>query len=294
MQSQKVIVDTNVIVAASIIENISGLDVPVKHEFYDQSIRLFSIFKKQPQERIGIAVPTVKREAFKVLTRAVKSVFLNGISNDRRVKQHFYDAAVAIINSSESKMRDLFVRLIAERPPEWQIQRNLQIVNRMSNDISNTWNKQYKQKYQRIRQSQKRAKPITTEKYWKDEQKEEVFYTHTEQVHVESIQIERFMKKFPNPMDSRILAETISVKEKYCKMNEDYVFFIASCDTGFFSPYIAANGAKSDKVTKEIHNRFKITCDHPQEIYGFIGGYTLESPQTNPTIDSMGKEDQSI
>ena len=56
----KVIVDTNVVVAASVIENISELDIVIKHEFYDQSIQLFSLFKQDDDEVSGVLVPTVE------------------------------------------------------------------------------------------------------------------------------------------------------------------------------------------------------------------------------------------
>ena len=56
----KVIVDTNVVVVASVIENISELDIVIKHEFYDQSIQLFSLFKQDDDEVSGVLVPTVE------------------------------------------------------------------------------------------------------------------------------------------------------------------------------------------------------------------------------------------
>ena len=56
----KIIVDTNVVVAASVIENISELDIVIKHEFYDQSIQLFSLFKQDDDEVSGVLVPTVE------------------------------------------------------------------------------------------------------------------------------------------------------------------------------------------------------------------------------------------
>lgn len=41
----KIIPDTNVIVSASILENLKDIGI-VKHTFYDESIQLFSLFKK--------------------------------------------------------------------------------------------------------------------------------------------------------------------------------------------------------------------------------------------------------
>ncbi len=45
MMINKIIIDTNVIIAASIIQNIGKPKIVVKHKFYDQSIQLLSLFK---------------------------------------------------------------------------------------------------------------------------------------------------------------------------------------------------------------------------------------------------------
>lgn len=98
-KNPKIIVDTNVIVAASILENVKDLNIQVKHEFYDTSIQLFSIFKKRPREQIGIAVPTVRREAFLVLSTAIKKTMISGIDTDIQTKEKLFNNAVAIVNS---------------------------------------------------------------------------------------------------------------------------------------------------------------------------------------------------
>lgn len=72
MQCVKIIPDTNVIVSASILENIEEVGI-IKHKFYDQSIQLFSIFKKQNSDIEGIAIPQVKSECLRVLSRAIKN-----------------------------------------------------------------------------------------------------------------------------------------------------------------------------------------------------------------------------
>ena len=75
MSDVKVIPDTNVLVAASIMENMDELGVVVKHQFYDQSVQLFSLFHP-PQSVEGYAMPQVKTECFRVLSRAVRDVFV--------------------------------------------------------------------------------------------------------------------------------------------------------------------------------------------------------------------------
>ena len=110
MSDAKVIPDTNVIVAASIIKNMGELGITVKHDFYDQSIQLFSLFSYQKCAD-GYAMPQIKAECFGVLSRAVKDVYVPKRLSDDAAKEKFYDDAVGIISSSEHKMRELLSRL---------------------------------------------------------------------------------------------------------------------------------------------------------------------------------------
>ncbi|WP_100181936.1 hypothetical protein [Candidatus Nitrosotenuis aquarius] len=276
MQNPKVAIDTNVIVAASIIANVREQNIPIKHQYYDQSRRLFSVFRKRQQDKLGIIVPRVKSEAFLVLSRAVKDVFIGNNKMNISLRRIFFEKAVAIINSCDYKMRALLASVIHVRLPEHEVQRNLKKVDSMAKYIKHTLYPQYNQKYKRLQQTKDRAKPTDTAPNWKDEQKDEAFYAHYSQVELEFKQIERFMRKYPNAPDQRVLAEVITAKDNFCKQ-QNYSFLLASCDSGFFSPYVW-RGAESDLVTKEIQTRFNIVCHYPDRIYTLIGGHHTENP----------------
>jgi len=271
MSDPKVVVDTNVLVSASILRNISELDTEIKHEFYDQSIQLFSLFRKYRSKRIGYLVPKVRTESFSVLSKAVKSVFVPSTLQDPKRKEIFYNDAVAIINASEHKMRDLMKLLFSEKLDEQKITTNLKNIKKMSAYLMNQWNQKYNRKGWRTRESKKRSKSIMKEIYWKEEQKKEVVYTHKGQIDRESRQIYRFQRKHPNWQDERILAESITLKQKLEDKTEKFNFMIASCDSGFFSPYIGLEGV-SDTVTREIQQRFNIRCDYPRTVFFRAGG----------------------
>ena len=269
-KNPKIIVDTNVIVAASILENVKELNIQVKHDFYSTSRQLFSIFSKRPREQIGISVPTVRREAFLVLSKAVKkSMISNNIISDKQRKEVFYNNTVALVNSCEHKMRYLFSMLLTKNPKDEKINTNFKKVKEMSMHIRDIWNQKYRHNYQKEKETKIRAKPITTESKWKDEQKKEVVITYRSQISMEAMQLERFMRKYPNWDDQMILAETITIKEDYQSIDEDYQFFITSFDMGFFSPLIKY-GFKSDLVTKKINDRFDITCDKPKVVFWIV------------------------
>lgn len=272
MASVKVIPDTNVIIAASIFENISEICEEFKHKFYDESIQLFSLFKKNPQDKIGIALPKVKRESYGVLARAVKEVFIpQNTVVDIRTKTLFYNSAASIIFSSDHKRQLLLARLHHIRLNEKEVVECLHKVIRMSKDLKNLYNKKYKHKQKIISEAQQRSKNIKTEPRWKTDQKDEVFYAHGSQVRLESKQLERFMRKYPNEPDQRVLAEALAVKNFLLSTGKDVSILLASRDMGFFAPYIYLGG-KSDLVTQEIYNRFQIRCDYPREIFRMAGG----------------------
>ncbi len=114
-------------------------------------------------------------------------------------------------------------------------------------------------------EAKRRTESIVNSK-WKASLKAEAYRAHRLQVNREAVQVEKFMRKHPNLGDSRILAEAIAIKRQI-EANSGHVnFYIASCDTGFFSPHRVKGGTKSDVVTNEINSRFGIVCDFPTEI----------------------------
>lgn len=261
----KVAPDTNVVVASSIIENAGELGV-VKHPFYDQSIQLFSLFRELD---IGFAMPKVRSECFGVLSKAVKSVYVPKRKLDMALKEKFYDESVAIISSSEYKLRELLSRLTVVELDSGEVSENLDDVIQMSKDLKDLYNSTYRSSAWRKQETRERSKPVLTEPAWREDQKKEVVHIHSGQVVREARQLERFMRKYPNKPDQMILAEVITFKKSLAGGNPRVL--IASLDSGFFSPYYYRDG-KSDTVTKEIHNRFGIWCDRPKEIFRMAGG----------------------
>ena len=268
-RNQKIVIDTNVIVAASILENVKELDLQVKHDFYDTSRQLFSIFEKRPGEQIGISTPTVRSEAFLVLSRAVKKTMAPDGSVDLRTKEILFNNTVALVNSCDHKMRYLFSLLLEKKPMRNKTDKNFKRVKEMAIYLRDEWERKYRSQYQKEKESKNRAKPIISEPKWKDEQKKEVVDAFRGQIFIERSQLERFMKKYPNLNDEWILAETLTIKEDFLNIDEDYEFFIASFDKGFFSPTFVY-GVKSDIVTKEIKDRFEVTCDTPNVIFWVV------------------------
>ena len=72
----KVIVDTNVLVSASIQFSVKESKMEVKHRFHDQSWQLFELFRNNLAKRIGIITRTVEVESFGVLLKALGDIQL--------------------------------------------------------------------------------------------------------------------------------------------------------------------------------------------------------------------------
>lgn len=81
----------------------------------------------------------------------------------------------------------------------------------------------------------------------------------------ENQQLKKFISGIPHRGDTLILSQVRALKRYY---GDDMDVFIASNDSGFFSPIRDRNNRKiiSRIVTDEIFSRFNIRCDHPQEI----------------------------
>ena len=147
----KVVPDTNVVVAASIMEDAGELGI-IKHLFYDQSIQLFSLFKNA---NIGFAMPKVRAECFAVLSKAVRSTYTSKSNLDVTMKEKFYDKSVAIISASEHKMHDLLSRLTVVDLDSGDVSKNLNDVIQMSKDLRDLYHATYGSSARRTQETKK-------------------------------------------------------------------------------------------------------------------------------------------
>ena len=265
--TNKIIVDTNVVIAASIIHNICKLNIVVKHKFHDQSDRLLSLLKRD-NDCCGILVSKVKNESFRMLARAVYETFLSSSSANPQLLALFYNDTIGFVSFSELKMERLMRDLKKGEYDSKDLCKNIERVKSMSRDLRTELEERYAGKNRYGRESDRRTKNVLPG-HRKQEQKKEVNSAHDARIARESLQLERFVRK-SNSGDELILAETISVMQFDEKTGGSYDFWIASWDSGFFAPYIHSRLGTSDTVTREIKNRFKIRCDCPQEIYRLL------------------------
>lgn len=265
MQDTVIIPDTNVIVSASIMQNLQKLGV-VKHVFYDESIQMFSLFMTRSDVK-GVVVPQVMTECFRVLAQSAKNTLVHETHRLSPTTKS-YEHAIGIAVSSNLRMLRLLRRLSLAEIDDDEFLKNLRRVVDMSTDLKRIYEKTYKTRESRINEAKDRAKSTATEPAWSKEQKNEVISTYKMQVKCEARQLARFVGKYPNKSDQKILAQAITYKDSLLNTGE---IFIASLDMGFFSPH-RRGVTVSDIVTKRIFREFKITCDLPRRVFEIVHG----------------------
>lgn len=263
MQDAVIIPDTNVIVSASIIQNLRELGL-VKHMFYEESIQMFSLFVTRSDIK-GVVVPQVMTECFRVLAQSAKNTLVHETHHHSTTAES-YERAIGLVVSSIYRMRKLLRRLSLIEIDDTKFLKNLQRVDDMSTDLKHLYEKTYKTRESRMREAQNRAQSTATEPEWSREQKNEVINTYKMQVKCEARQLARFVDKYPNKSDQKILAQVITYKDS---LPNSSVIFIASLDVGFFSPH-RSGVTVSDIVTKRIFREFKITCDLPRRVFEIV------------------------
>ena len=264
MTKTKILLDSSVIVSASIQANVASIGATVNHRFHEDSIHLFNIFRKRADEGIGITTKTVRDESFHTLPKAVKNSIQENLPAQKDKQKKLFDETTSIINLCDNKMRDLFSTLLLETPSNEIVQSCVTDVNDMSEYIKTCYKSRYINRMNRnIKAKHRKSK---TKPNWFKALKADVYYEQRLQVERETVQMKKFMSKYPNSGDSKILAEAVAIKRQMESDGEDVDFYIASSDTGFFSPPRVMDGAKSDIVTNEIKTRFGIICDFPAEI----------------------------
>lgn len=265
MTKTKILLDSSVIISASIQANVASIGVTVKHRLYEDSIHLFNIFRKRANEGIGITTKTVRDESFHALSKAVTNSIQENLPAQKDKRKKLFDETTSIINLCENQMRDLFSTLLLETPSNEIVQSCVTDVADMSEYIKTCYESSSYIHPRNRNIEAKRRTPIENSN-WSGALKAEAYRAQRLQVEREAVQVEKFMSKYPNSGDSKILAEALAIKRQIEADGQDVNFYIASSDTGFFSPHRVRGGAKSDFVTNQIKTRFGITCDFPEEI----------------------------
>ena len=112
----RILFDSCVIVAGSVF--VSGKDdlgLELKHHFYEESMKLFSLIRKNLSKRIGVVTATIENEVLRVLNEAVRGEIRTKYKElDRKT---LFEYSSIALNACENRMR-MLLSLLRREPVE--------------------------------------------------------------------------------------------------------------------------------------------------------------------------------
>ena len=247
----KALLDSNVLLGASVfVASSEDFDEPIKHDFYDHSMNLFDLLKKNMGKRIGIVTKTIEDETHSVLNKVVIKTIQQfnpkmNMSDVLRLGSH-------ILGKCEDRLEShlgILTRepILPEIRREWlrKVERGYGALDTLVDliDVQEI-------AYTKAGRSTPRYKKAAYDVILKQE----------ELIHK---QLFRLKEKGAGPTDQAILAEAAYIYDFYSKTGDVRVY-LASCDHAF-SPIIGRN-YESRQVTDTIYQRFNVTCHWPIKV----------------------------
>ena len=233
-----IIIDTNVIIAASIryffTDDVRADDDNLlQHKNYQKAIEFFEWLQRNHEDVTGTLVPTVEEELDRRLLDIVRSTLLDDVRLSPHITTAIWNNIGHLLNITTRKIEKLLRHLDRVDLTENDLDINKDRVVKMSNNLRSIYDNA----------------------------------TAAERDNLE--QLEKFMDH-RNDSDEQILAEAITIKKR---QTPPPLLLIASFDTGFFTPRPRddiTNVNRSDEVTREIRERFGIQCDYPHKIQEIV------------------------
>ncbi len=256
MADHKVIIDTCVLIAASISHACTEIGGrTIEDSFYKISNPLFEYFRKNIDKHIGIVTQEIENSA----RDRMENVVLNAIAriiriSKRELKNNVrnYSITLIFINDALNKNINLLTRIPVN---EEEISK---IYNRVSFFYKDLTKKLFaKDPYKNVKKITRKAGRFGSLIHpfaLRDERLNFIAYTKL---------IKKFQMYPPDLRDQRILSQAIYLKER--KIFLDACICIASTDY-HLSKIRFNDGSLSTFVPDEIENRLHIKCGPPDEI----------------------------
>ncbi len=256
MLRYKVLLDSCVIIAASVLVVSEELSLSIKHRFFDESNRLIGIIKRNLIKRIGIITATVENESFSVLEKSIKDELSEKITSRIRM----FQTLSIVFNICESRMRGIIANLVREPvdPAEKM---------KLFREISDMYQNLREYAFEKVSPNQVadlRAKAVPKRF------RKLAYGIYREQAVVGEDQLMRLVYNPPDDIDKEILADATYLLSIYKRTEDkDTHMFLASTDH-HFSPVRKRSGMKSRIITDNIKNRFGISCEWPDEVASIL------------------------
>jgi len=250
----KIFVDTNVLVSASVRAVLSEQSVDVKHLFFDVSTPLFVLVRGHIDKRIGVVTERIETEAHNVIESAVMKELQRSASD--------FNSLSAVLDICSDNLRR-FLQCTIREPVEQES------VDKWFVKVCGFFALQ-KERVELVDRGtlkslgKERARFSVSKRFRAIGEQ-----IRTGEVIDEFYQLTRLKSRPVKRNDMWILAEAAYLKEHFEK-EAQVRFYIASCDQ-HLSPVLDDDGYPiSTKITDEIRNEFAIQCDWPDRIAGEV------------------------
>lgn len=248
----RVLVDSCVLISASVLVSSEDIGLEIKHHFYDECIELVSYFQKNMAKRIGIVTFSIETEATGVLERVIEGE----LEKKKIRREKDFDLFSRVLNICDNKIRRIISYLQREPIDVIDVSQKLPLVQRMYADL--------KQEATDLPKTALKRKMLVPRKFRKTVNWFRLFRRQDEMEHS---QILNLLRKDVEYEDMRVLAEAYHLRNLYIQ-NEGKGgnLYIASKDHHFVPVRRKGWTFEGRRITDEIQKRFGVICEHPRAV----------------------------
>jgi len=258
-KNSKILIETSVLLAGSILAEIPDIGEPIKDEFYEASQRLFSLIRKNIADKLGVTTQTVEEEAFHELQDVVKRL-VNKRARDIPDWSKLFPYYSSALNICGERMKKLRNCLLREALMEEEVEANVFTIRALYYALEN-----YVKTDQQIEEEVMMKYPTTTDA----DMRRAAALLRQELANVrkrDNIQYRKLKDKHVDPNDITILAEAMHILSQYkAERGPEFKLYLASTDTNHFVPVRDPEG-ESGPVTRTILHKTGVTCAWPDDI----------------------------
>ena len=249
----KVVLDTSVIVSASVYGSYVDLGIELHHQFYEKTIPLFDIIKKHIEKRVGIITLTVENQAIAVIASAVASELEQKADelDDPQLRADLFESHAVFFDQCLGHLQDN-LSLLQREPVVLNIKKEQCYVDvtQMYNELQAVANSFNIEELIRANVAQRYRQTI------RHEIREQYKKRHRQLLKLKSEPVEE--------SDKIILCEAITILRIYRKKEPNVQMYLASTDY-HFSP-----SDSGGEIAKQIRKRFGIICDWPDKVASYL------------------------